>query len=61
MTPTRDSDDMGVDRPLLGKPNPDAPLTRPYYRSLAEFERHVLDSRQADIERDQRMDYDPYA
>lgn len=58
MTPTHDAED---DRPLLGKPNPNAPLVRPYYRSLSEFERQVLDSRQADLERDQRMDYDPFA
>lgn len=58
MTPSPiDSDD----RPLLGKPDPNAPPVRPYYRSLSEFERQVLDSRQADIEREQRMDYDPYA
>lgn len=37
------------------------PLPRPFYQSLNEFERHVLDSRQADMTRDQRMDYDPYA
>ena len=37
------------------------PVVRPYYRTLSEFERQVLDSRQADLEREQRMDYDPYA
>lgn len=49
------------ERPLLGKPSTDAPIVRPFYRTLSEFERQVLDSRQADMTRDARMDYDPYA
>lgn len=58
MTPSHT--DSEPDRPLLGKPDPNAPLARPYYRSMSEFERQVLDSRQADIERNERMDYDPF-
>lgn len=47
--------------PRLGAPNPNAPLTRPYYATLTEFERQVLDSRQADLSRELVLDYDPYA
>ena len=51
---------IDADPPVLGRPNPNAPLVRPYYATLSEFERQVLDSRQADNMRDARMDYDPY-
>ena len=37
------------------------PITRPFYASLSQFEREVLDSRTAELLRDQRMDYDPFA
>ena len=58
MTPTQ----AGADEPeRLGTPNPNAPLTRPFYATLSEFERQVLDSRQGDLMREQRMEYDPYA
>ena len=56
MTPTP----IDADPPVLGRPNPNAPLVRPYYATLSEFESQVLDSRQADNMRDARMDYDPY-
>lgn len=55
MTPT---DEPGIDPAFRLRGLPE---TRPYYRTLTEFERQVLDSRQGDIERDLRMDYDPYA
>ena len=56
MTPT----DEPIEAPRLGTPNPFAPIVRPYYATLTEFERQVLDSRQAERSRELALDYDPF-
>lgn len=53
-TPTHDADEPQWTPQRL-------PLTRPFYANLSEFERQVLDSRQADSTRDLVMEWDPYA
>lgn len=55
-TPTPTSDE-----PVrLGTPNPHAPLTRPYYATLTDLEKRVLQERQSDSDRATVMEYDPF-